>query len=362
MRTGTGDPYEGNPPFQLASNIPYVRDGRFGRGAYKPDYNDFAPRLGLAWSVNPKTVVRAGGGIYYVRDIGNAVFDMVRNAPFTIRNNEPAETFRPNLSFERPFARTGSPTFILASEYDVPSSYVGQWSLGFQRELPGSISAEVTYFGSAGVHLRRLQTYNNTEPSALADANLSRPFPHLGGMQVMNAPSHSKYNAVYIKTQKRFSQGISFLSSFSYGKSIDNGSGIRTSVGDPLTPSNNYDLELETGPSAFDFRKRWTTSWIWELPFGQDRRFMNRGRRGRLRARRLAARRHPDAAGWVPVHVELQHRHRAERRRRMLPRPRTRQPGLAAAGERAEPDALVQYEPHSSTAIRSTEPGSAMAR
>ena len=107
VRTGTGDPYEGNPPFQLASNIPYVRDGRFGRGAYKPDYNDFAPRLGLAWSVNPKTVVRAGGGIYYVRDIGNAVFDMVRNAPFTIRNNEPAETFRPNLSFERPFARTG---------------------------------------------------------------------------------------------------------------------------------------------------------------------------------------------------------------------------------------------------------------
>ena len=96
-------------------------------------------------------------------------------------------------------------------------------------------------------------------------------------MQVMNAPSHSKYNALYIKTQKRFSHGISFLSSFSYGKSIDNGSGVRTSVGDPLTPSNNYDLELETGPSAFDFRKRWTTSWIWELPFGQDRRFMNRG-------------------------------------------------------------------------------------
>jgi hypothetical protein len=277
VRTGTGDPYEGDPPFRLASNIPYVRDGRFGRGAYKPDYNDFAPRLGLAWSVNPKTVVRAGGGIYYVRDIGNAVFDIVRNAPFTIRRNEPAESLRPNLSFDRPFARTGSPTFILAAEYDVPSSYVGQWSLGFQRELPGSISAEVTYFGSAGVHLRRLQTYNNTVPSPLADTNLSRPFPHLGGMQVMNAPSHSKYNAVYIKTQKRFSHGISFLSSFSYGKSIDNGSGIRTSVGDPLTPSNNYDLELETGPSAFDFRKRWTTSWIWELPFGQDRRFMNRG-------------------------------------------------------------------------------------
>jgi hypothetical protein len=274
VRTGTGDPYEDNPPFNLGT-IPYVRDGRFGRGAYKPDYNDFAPRLGVAWAVDDKTVVRGGGGVYYVRDIGNAVFDTVRNAPFTIRRNEPAETFRPNLSFEQPFARLGSPTFILAAEYDVPSSYIGQWSLGFQRELPGLITGEVTYFGSAGVHLRRLQTYNNTEPSALANTNLSRPFPDLGGMQVMNAPSHSHYHALYLKAQKRFSHGISFLSSFSYGKSVDNGSGIRTSVGDPLTPSNNYDLKLETGPSAFDFRKRWTTSWIYELPFGQDRKYMN---------------------------------------------------------------------------------------
>jgi len=277
VRTGTGDPYEDNPPFRLASNIPYVRDGRFGRGAYKSDFNDIAPRLGVAWSVSPKTVVRGGGGIYYVRDIGNAVFDTVRNAPFTIRNNEPAETFRPNLSFEQPFARTGSPTFILAAQYDEPSSYIAQWSLGFQRELPGAMSGEVTYFGSSGVHLRRLQTYNNTEPSQLANTNLSRPFPNLGGMQIMNAPSHSKYHALYLKVQRRFSHGLSFLSSFSYAKSIDNGSGIRTSDGDSLTPSNNYDLGLETGLSAFDFRKRWTTSWIWELPVGRDRRFLNAG-------------------------------------------------------------------------------------
>ena len=148
---------------------------------------------GSAWSVGePPDGVRAGAGIYYVRDIGNAVFDTVRNAPFTIRHNEPAESFRPNLTFEQPFARTGSPTFILAAEYDVPSSYIEQWSLGFQRELPGSISAEVTYFGSRGVHLRRLQTYNNTEPSSLPNTNLSRPFPDLGGMQVMNAPSSSE--------------------------------------------------------------------------------------------------------------------------------------------------------------------------
>ena len=51
MRTGTGDPYEGNPPFRLAPDVQYVRDGRFGRGAYRPDYNDVAPRLGIAWTI-----------------------------------------------------------------------------------------------------------------------------------------------------------------------------------------------------------------------------------------------------------------------------------------------------------------------
>lgn len=277
VRAGTGDPFEGNPPFRLASDVQYVRDGRFGRGAYRSDFNDFAPRVGIAWAISPKTVIRSGGGIYYVRDIGNAVFDTVRNAPFTIRRDEPAESFRPNLSFEQPFARTGAPTFILANQYDEPSTYIAQWSLGAQRELSEGLTAEATYFGSAGVHLRRLMSYNNPEPSQLANSNLARPFPKFGSIQVMNAPGHSSYHALYLKLQRRFSRGFTFLSSFSWGKSIDNGSGIRTTDGDPLTPSNNYDLDLERGLSAFDFRRRLTTTWLWELPFGRDKHWMNEG-------------------------------------------------------------------------------------
>lgn len=277
VRTGTGDPYEDNPAFRLAPDVQYVRDGRFGRGAYRSDFNDFAPRLGLAWTVTPKTVLRTGGGIYYVRDIGNAVFDTVRNAPFTIRRDEPAESFRPNLSFEQPFARTGAPTFILANQFDEPTSYVAQWSLGVQRELTGNMTIDVSYFGSAGVHLRRLMSYNNPEPSQQANSNNARPFPKFGSIQVMSAPGHSNYHAAYVKVQRRFSRGLSFLSSFSYGKSIDNGSGVRTTDGDSLTPSNNYDLDLERGLSAFDFRRRWTTSWLWDLPMGSGKRWLSGG-------------------------------------------------------------------------------------
>ncbi|MFN0112410.1 MAG: TonB-dependent receptor domain-containing protein [Blastocatellia bacterium] len=278
VRAGTGDPFEGNPAFRLAPDIQYVRDGRFGRRAYKNDLNDFAPRLGIAYQINPKTVLRTGAGIYYVRDIGNAVFDIVRNAPFTIRRNEPAENFRPNLSFEQPFARTGAPTFILINQFNERTSYVAQWSFGLQRELTSDMTVEATYFGSAGVKLRRLQTYNQTRPSQLANSNLSRPFPKFGGFQVMNAPSHSSYHALYVKVQQRFSRGLTFISSFAWGKSIDNGSGIRTTVGDSLTPSNDYNLELERGLSAFDFRRRWTSSWVWELPVGKGKRLLNNNR------------------------------------------------------------------------------------
>src|SRR5262245_4018156 len=278
VRAGEGDPFEGNPAFRLAPDIKYVRDGRFGDRAYQNDLNDCAPRLGIAYQITPKTILRTGAGIYYVRDIGNATFDIVRNAPFTIRRNEPAESNRPNLSFEQPFARTGAPTFILINQFDERTSYVTQWSFGLQRELTGNMTVEATYFGSAGIKLRRLQTYNQTQPSQLANTNLSRPFPKFGGFQVMNAPSHSSYHALYLKAQQRFSRGLTFISSFAWGKSIDNGSGIRTSDGDSLTPSNDYNLELERGLSAFDFRRRWTSSWVWELPVGRGKRLLNDNR------------------------------------------------------------------------------------
>ena len=277
VRLGEGDPFEGNPPYPLSPSIKYVRDGRFGDRVNKNDLNDFAPRLGIAYQITPKTVLRTGFGVYYVRDIGNAVFDSVRNAPFTVRNSEPAESFRPNLSYTVPFTRTGAPTFILINQYGEPTSYVNQWSFGLQRELTQDMSIEANYFGSSGVKLRRLTTYNNTRPSSNSNSNLTRPFPQFGGMQNMNAPSHSSYHALQVRLQQRFAHGFTLLSSYAYGKSIDNGSGVRTTDGDSLTPSDDYNLELERGLSAFDFRQRLTTSWLYELPFGKGQRFMNTG-------------------------------------------------------------------------------------
>ncbi len=272
VRAGTGDLLEGNPKFPVGPPFKLVRDGRFGRRASKTNWTDFAPRLGVAYQLNPKTVIRTGAGIYWVRDISNAVFDVVRNIPFTIRQNEVANNATPNLSWARPFTQTGAPTFILANQFGEPDSYVGQWSFGVQRELASGASLEVSYLGSVGVHLRRLQVYNSAAPGP-GSTNSRRPFTYLNGnIQTMTAPVHSSYDALLVRFQQRLSHGLTWLSSYAFGKSIDNGSGVRTTDGDALTPTNNYNLRGERGLSAFDFRHRWTNSFVYELPFGKGSR------------------------------------------------------------------------------------------
>lgn len=273
VRAGTGDVYAGNPQFPAPPTWQLVRDGRFGRGAGKPDYNDLGPRAGIAYQLNDKTVFRAGGGIYYVRDIGNAVFDIVRNIPFTIRQAETANTVTPNLNWNRLFTQVGAPSFLLINQYGERTSYVTQWQSSVQRELTRNMSLEVTYMGSAGIKLRRLSNYNLPAPAPGANPNLNRPFPKFNGaFQNMYAPSHSSYHSLQARLQHRFANGFTLLGSYAWGKSIDNGSGVRTTDGDVLTPMDpKFGLWRDRGLSAFDFRHRFTASFLYELPFGKGR-------------------------------------------------------------------------------------------
>jgi hypothetical protein len=284
VRAGTGDPFAGNPAFPLPASIPYVRDGRFGRRAYRTDNRNFGPRAGLAYQLTPKTVIRSGFGMYYVRDIGNAVFDVVRNAPFTIRRSESANTVIPNLSWQQTFTQLGIPSFILINQFEEATPYVAQWSFGVQRELTKDTSLEADYLGSGGSHLQRLMSYN-TAPPGPGNINARRPFPIFNGnFQVMNAPGHSNYHSLQLRLQRRFSRGFTVLSSFTWSKSIDNTSGIRTSsgVGELLTPSDNYNLKAERALSGFDFRRRWTTSMLYELPFARRNRLIGGWRLGAI--------------------------------------------------------------------------------
>jgi len=268
VRAGTGDPYEGNPPFVVPASIPYVRDGRFGDTTNRFDKNNLAPRVGLAYSLTPKTVIRAGAGIYYVHDIANALFDVMRNPPFTLRRQESSDTRVPDRTWQNPFLQLGVPTLIPAFQWWEPTTYIPQWSLGVQRQLAQGTSLEVGYVGSSGVYLERMMFYNDAVPGT-GNRQLRQPFTHLGFVQLASRPGHSSYHALTARFQRRFASGLTLLSSYTYGKSIDNaGSGVRGQNGDAGI-SNNYNLAAERGLSIFDFRQRLTTSFLYELPFGK---------------------------------------------------------------------------------------------
>ena len=135
VRLGSGDPLQGNPPYPLPASIPFVRDGRFGNTLYRTDYNNWGPRLGVAWSLNDKTVLRAGGGIFFIHEIGNAMFDTARNMPFTLRIQTPSNAINPNETWSSPFPILGVSTLAPDWLWKDPTSYIPQWSLTLQRAL-----------------------------------------------------------------------------------------------------------------------------------------------------------------------------------------------------------------------------------
>jgi hypothetical protein len=142
------------------------------------------------------------------------------------------------------------------------------------------MSLEVNYMGSSGVHLKRFTTYN-TAPPGPGNINARRPYPIFNGtFQVANAPSHSNYDSLQVRLQQRFNHGFTVLSSFTYGKSIDNGSAIRWQNNDISTPSDDYNLKSIRGLSSFDFRRRLTTSLLYELPIGRGKALLGTASRG----------------------------------------------------------------------------------
>ncbi|MGA2114007.1 MAG: carboxypeptidase-like regulatory domain-containing protein [Bryobacteraceae bacterium] len=282
VRAGSGDFYAGSPPYPLPAGIPFAR-GEYGNTTWKTDYHQFGPRAGLAYNLNAKTVIRAGFGIYYPHDVGNTAFDITRNQPFTERISSTSNTFIPNANWSTPFPVISLSTLAPSWVWGDPLPYTPQWSVNVQRSLNNTTTLEVGYVGSAGIHLQRTVYYNDSPPAApVANRNLLRPFPYggiMGFVQAVESASHSNYDSLQARLQHHFAHGFTLLSSFSYEKSIDNGSGIRQANGDEYVPPNGANLAAERGLSAFNFGKKWTTSGLYSLPFGRGQHMLAQANR-----------------------------------------------------------------------------------
>jgi len=278
VRPGSGDFYEGIP-FRYPANVRVARDGRLGDALVRSDYNDFGPRLGLAYSPTPNWSLRAGVGVFYVQDIGNARYDMSRN--LSARRNDISNNDFPNLNLDAPFASLGTVVIntplILSNNIGRRTPYVIQYLFNVQRELMKGTVLEVGYTGNEGHKLERFRNYNMPLPGP-GDVQARRPYPELGVIQMTDGVVSSNYHALSARFQQRMGTQLTTLVSYTYSKAIDTGSAIRTHGGDTDFPQDNYDItKTARSVSNFDQQHRFVTSLLWQVPFGKGQRWLNNG-------------------------------------------------------------------------------------
>lgn len=242
------------------------------RGGYSPDRNNWAPRVGMAWSPrNGRTLLRAGYGIYY--DLGSLATGegLYFNAPYYVSRLYYTSQQYP-LSVANPFPAdyplAAAPS-ALAFQRNLRSPYVQQWNFSIQREIGRGRTFELTYAGSKGTKLLAARDVNQPFPST--QPYNPRPNPAFNDVNLQESRGNSNYNGFQTRLQQTWQRGLSILASYTWSKSIDDASGFFSSAGDANYPQDSRNAALERGLSNFDVRHRLSLSYIYDLPIGKGR-------------------------------------------------------------------------------------------
>lgn len=277
-----GARYEYNRPIYDANNRASVYDPathalvRLGqlsgtRGAYLPDRNNLAPRLGLAFEARPGTVLRAGYGIYYDQAPFAPGEGIYFNAPyFQLNTYFIGQTYL--LFLNNPYPADfpyGVPPSAVTFQRDYKTAYSQQWSFNIQQALGRGRVFEIGYTGTKGSKLMAGRDGNQAAPST-AEFNL-RPDPRWGDITYIESRGNSNYHALQARFEQRMARGLSVLASYSAGKSIDDTSSFFSSAGDPNFPMDSNHTALERARSSYDIRQRMTLAYVLDLPFGRNR-------------------------------------------------------------------------------------------
>lgn len=261
------------------TGIPVDRNGT--SGLVTTDKNSWGPRVGFAYTFDSKTVVRGGYGLYYeFQEIGPWSFPSPGyNPPFNVVwfPTDPA-TGRPNVfsqGYNLNFTDDPSVQFqIAAIPAHMHTPRVQQWNLAVERQIASNTLLSVDYSGSAGHNLYTLIYFDQALPGDGSTGIQARQqFPFLSdGSQESSNNGFSHYNALLVKLEKRYSNGLSFLASYTWGHTLDNASDANLGsqhAGDTFRQAQHANWEY--GNSDFDIRHRFVFSGIYDLPFGHGR-------------------------------------------------------------------------------------------
>ena len=242
-----------------------------GRALVRTDFNNLAPRLGLAYQVSPRTVIRSGFGVFYAHDEdAGLVVRLPNNPPFAntfvlLGDQNPAFRLQNGIPAD---SLTVANSSVNSVPFGLPTAYVVQWNLNVQRELGAGFVAQLGYTGSEAHKLPGALNVNQAYPDS-GSPNSRRPYPGLSDIQLRGALIDSNYHALLAQVERRFSNGFNMLVSYTYSHSIDDGQG----GGDRLDPGpqDARNLAAQRGSSNFDVKHRFVMSGVYEVPFGKKR-------------------------------------------------------------------------------------------
>lgn len=249
-------------------------------GVIPPDRNNFQPRVGIAYEINPKTVIRTSYGIFY--DTFGVNYAQTQqgnrgNWPFAFPQTVSGlNSGIPNAFLTNPFPQQaeGSKTPLgcqqcLNAWHDTSRTpYVQQWSFSLQRQVTPSLKAEAIYFGSHGVKISS-QLIDNTAltpgPGLIASRQALPNFP----AYVLNGYNtyHSNYNGLSLILQRRFAAGLSFSVNYTWSKTINFVDELSDNIqGSGALPAR-INVAQWRGVSGWDVPHRFVLNYVWELPW-----------------------------------------------------------------------------------------------
>jgi hypothetical protein len=284
--------------FDPATNtLIQARDGSIAdRALVNPDRNNFAPRLGVAYSLTPRTVIRSAYGISYIHfnRLGGEnllSFNGPHVVPIAISQQPSQGPCAPGQAPTTCFRTTqqGYPQGLNVPanfnplngrvNYIPPDTSTGNvqnWHVTVQRELLQNLLVDVAYIGNRSRNLVILGDFNQARPNnAGEDVPLQTRRPIQGYQFIQSAFDGGKasYHALQVKVERRYTRGLYFLNSFTWSNAKDNASGHLEANNGDNSRVNYRDLGSEWGTSGYNQPINNTTTSVWELPFGRGRRW-----------------------------------------------------------------------------------------
>jgi hypothetical protein len=272
-----------NPAAGTAQLITGQDPGKFPPTLMFMDWHDFDPRAGFAYSpkaLHRKAVFRAAYGIFTQRESANSWINMSGNPPFIPRpvitlNTIPTDPlYFGNYDQRNPAALvTASLPAIKTMPQNLLDGRVQQWNFDIQQSLTPSMLLDIAYVGNHDSHLA-ITTILNQRPPGPGTTTSNKPYPAYNTITLLNSVGDANYNGLQVKLEKRYSSGLQFISSYTYSKCIDNGSG--TSIGEAgVTIQDPNNLRGARGPCSQDARQRYSLSGVYALPFGKGKPLLN---------------------------------------------------------------------------------------